>query len=202
MYSKLSQKLKISLVPLNVMLCTYSENVMKAKSKFEGVFEYEDKKLKHYFVVKDGASSRLLGPDILCLIVIDWSQFLKASLVKNVHVVLNNSCQKYSDVFSLGLGTMKGVEACINVDKGVKPIFHKARPVPDSIKEKMETELEQLVSENIFQPVEYYAWASLTVPMKKSDRSIRICGDYNASINKVAKSDKYPVPKTDMHTHL
>ena len=103
----------------------------------------------------------------------------------------------YSDVFNSGLGTMKRMEARINVDKGAKPIFHKARPVPYSIKEKIETELERLVSENTFQPVEYSEWASSIVPMEKSDGSIRICGDYKVSINKIAKRYKYPVPKTE-----
>ena len=69
---------------------------------------------------------------------------------------------------------MKGVEECINFDKGTKSIFHKSRPAPYSIKKKMEVELEQLVHENIFQTAEYSEWASLIVPVKKSDGSIRI----------------------------
>ena len=40
-------------------------------------------------------------------------------------------------------------------------------------------------------------WASPILPVKKSYGSIRICGDYRVSINKVAKRDKYPVPKTE-----
>ena len=176
---------------------TYSGNVTKTRGKFEGVFEYEDKKLKHYFVVVDGARPNLLGHDILSLIVIDCLQFLKAPLVNNVNVVLNNLCQKYSDVFSPVLGTMKRLEARINVDKVAEPIFHKARSVPYSTEEKVETELKRLVSKNIFQPVEYSEWASAIVSVKKSDESIRICGDYKVSVNKVAKHDKYPVPKTE-----
>ena len=65
------------------------------------------------------------------------------------------------------------------------------------VKEKIETELESLVSENIFQPVEYSEWASPIVLVKNSDGSIIICGDYKVSINKVAKHGKYPVPKTE-----
>ena len=153
--------------------------------------------MKYYFVVVDGARPNLLGHDILSLIVIDCLQFLKAPLVNNVNVILNNLCQKYSDVFSPVLGTMKGLEARINVDKVAKPIFHKVRSVPYSTEEKVETELKRLVSKNIFQPVEYSEWASPIVSVKKSDESMRICGDYKVSVNKVAKRDKYPVPKTE-----
>ena len=39
-YLKLSRKSGVSLVDRNVMLRTYSVNVMKTRRKFEGVFEY------------------------------------------------------------------------------------------------------------------------------------------------------------------
>ena len=91
---------------------------MKARGKFEGVFEYEDKKLKHHFVLVDKARPNWLGRDILSLIVIDWTHFLKARLVNVVNAVLNNLCPKYWEVFSPGLGAMEGVEGRINVDKG------------------------------------------------------------------------------------
>ena len=196
-YSKLVKKSKSSLMKSNVMLRTYSGSILKARGKFEEVFEYEGQKLKHQFVVVDRARPNLLGRDILNFIVIDWSQFKRAMQVNNVNEVLNNLCEEYFEVFSPGLGTMKGVEVWLNVDKGAKPVFYKARPVPYSIKEKTELELERLVSENIFQPVEYLEWASPIVPVKKPDGSIRICGDYKVSVNKVSKCDKYPVPKTE-----
>ena len=154
-YSKSVKKSKSSLMKSNVMLRTYSGSILKARGKFEGVFEYEGQKLKHQFVVADRARPNLLCHDILNFIAIDWSQFKRAMQVNNVNEVLNNLCEKYFDVFSPGLGTMKGVEVRLNVDKGAKPVFYKARPVPYSIKEKIELELERLVSENIFQPVEY-----------------------------------------------
>ena len=95
------------------------------------------------------------------------------------------------------IGYNEGGGSHINVDKGAKLIFHKVSPVPYSIKKKKKTELEQLVSKNIFQPVGYSEWPSPIVLVKKSDGLIRICGDYTLSINKVAKHDKYPVPKTE-----
>ena len=68
---------------------------MKARGKFEGVFQYEDKKLKHHFVLVNKARPNLLGCDILSLIVIDWTNFLKARLVNIVNAVLSNLCPKY-----------------------------------------------------------------------------------------------------------
>lgn len=86
-------------------------------------------------------------------------------------------------------------EARVNVDKETKPIFHKANLLPYSIKEKREIELERLLSENIFQLVEYFEWLYPIEPVKTSDESIRVFKDYKVSINKAAKRDKYDVPK-------
>ena len=94
----------------------YSGNVMKARSKFEGILNMKIKKLKH-FVVVDVARLSLLGHDILSLIVIDWT------LVNYLNVVLNSLCQKYSDVFSLGICIMKRLEEHMNLDKLGKAIF-------------------------------------------------------------------------------
>ena len=74
-YLKLSRKSRVSLVASNTMLRTYSGNVMKARGKFESVFEYEDKKFKHYFVVVDGARPNLLGRNILSLILLIGRNF-------------------------------------------------------------------------------------------------------------------------------
>ena len=70
---------------------------------------------------------------------------------------------------------MKVVQVDIKIDKAVKPIFHKGRPVPYSLKEKIEVELELVVTENIFQLAEYLKWNSPDVPLKKTDWSINIC---------------------------
>ena len=40
-------------------------------------------------------------------------------------------------------------------------------------------------------------WAAPIVPFTKQDDTIRICGDYKLTVNKVAKIDVYPLPKID-----
>ena len=49
----------------------------------------------------------------------------------------------------------------------------------------------------VFEPVEYSDWAAPIVPVVKTDRSIRICGDYKVTVNQAAKLDKYPLPWID-----
>ena len=95
--------------------------------------------------------AQLIGLDTLSSYVTDWLQFFWLQQADSVRETLN-LCQKYSDVFSLQLNMMKGVQVCINVVEGEKSIFHRTRPVPYSIKDKTELELEWLFHKNICIP--------------------------------------------------
>ena len=80
----------------------------------------------------------------------------------------------YSEFFDSELGKMKDVLVKIPVPSETKPIFCNATPVPYAIKEKVENELERLVMEGIFEPLEYSEWAAPVVPVRTSDGSVRI----------------------------
>ncbi|XP_044184326.1 LOW QUALITY PROTEIN: uncharacterized protein K02A2.6-like [Acropora millepora] len=103
----------------------------------------------------------------------------------------------HGDVFSEGLGTLKGTTAKIYVDPEATPKFMKARPVPYALKAKVELELDRLQRENIISPIEFSEWAAPIVPVVKQDGSVRICGDYKGTVNQVSKLDNYPIPKTE-----
>ena len=56
----------------------------------------------------------------------------------------------------------------------------KACPVASAMKEKIEKELNRLTSLGILEPIQFSEWASLIIPVLKSDRSVRICGDFKS----------------------
>ena len=86
---------------------------------------------------------------------------------------------KYNEII-----TFQGYEAKIEVDPGVTPRFCKARTVPYAMREKVEEELDRLVTEGTLEPVDYSDWAAPIVAVMKSDRkSLRICGDFRMTIN-------------------
>ena len=80
----------------------------------------------------------------------------------------------YSEVFDSELGKMKDVLVKIPVPSDTKPIFYNAKPVPYAIKEKVENELERLVMEGIFEPLEFSECAAPVVPVRTSGGSVRI----------------------------
>ena len=73
----------------------------------------------------------------------------------------------------------------------------KARLVPYALKAKVEKELDRLQSEGITSPVEFTEWASHMVSVVKQDGSVRICGNYQCTVNQVSKFDNYPISKTE-----
>ena len=98
---------------------------------------------------------------------------------------------------------VKGVTAKIHVDPQACPRFCRPRSVPFAMKQKIEEELERLLKEGIIEPVQFSEWAAPIVPVRKSDGSVRICGDYRMTINQASKLDAYPLPKIeDLFTSL
>ena len=78
-----------------------------------------------------------------------------------------------------------------------KPKFCKARPVPNAINKRTEKELNRLVKDNIYEPIQYSKWATPIIPVLKDDGTVKICGDYKQTINQASLCNKYPVPKTE-----
>lgn len=63
------------------------------------------------------------------------------------------------------------------------------------MKPKIENELERLEKQGTIELIQYSQWATSAVPIMKPDGSVRLCGDYKVTINKVSRVDSYPIPK-------
>ena len=61
----------------------------------------------------------------------------------------------------------------------------------------MEQELDRLVKDGVIEAVQFSDWAAPIVPVVKKDGSVRICGDYKVTVNQVAKTDTYPLPRIE-----
>ena len=81
----------------------------------------------------------------------------------------------------------------MHVKDDATPRFHKARPVPYAMKEKVEDELKRLQETGIIEPVQFSEWAAPIVPVLKTNGQIRISGDYKVTINPGVVEEKYPL---------
>ena len=108
---------------------------------------------------------------------------------------LEDVLSKHKHVFQEGLGTLHRYKATLHLDPNANPKFCKDRTVPYATQELVEKELDRLVDEGILEPIQFAVWASPIVPVLKSDKQTRICGDFSQTVNKAAKVDAYPIPK-------
>jgi len=74
-------------------------------------------------------------------------------------------------VFQIELGLLKGYKAKLSVNASVTPVFCKACPVPYSMLPLVEKELEQMVQQEVLEPVQFADWAAPIVPILKPDKS-------------------------------
>lgn len=61
----------------------------------------------------------------------------------------------------------------------------------------MDAELDRLEKAGIITPVKHSEWAAPIVPVVKTDKTIRLCGDYKLTLNQAAMTETYPLPRID-----
>lgn len=101
----------------------------------------------------------------------------------------------FPDVFKSGLGSCK-TKLKLHL-KDDTPIFCKARPLPLALRDPVEQELERLQREQVIFKVDRSDYGTPIVPVIKRDGSIRLCGDYKITVNKVLKDFHYPLPRIE-----
>ena len=116
---------------------------------------------------------------------------------------LNDLLSKHSELFAESYEGMKGLEAHITMKGDAKPIFVKGRRVPYALKEQVEKELDKLKKHGVIKKTDKSCWASPIVVLPKGDNTVRICGDYKATINQSVEDEQYVLPTTqDLYTAL
>lgn len=137
---------KLKLRRTSIMLKTYTGKKIAPLGKLKVRVSCENKKctLDIYVLKKCGVP--LIGCEWLRSIQLNW-QSIKAMQVTpkvttcSVQDKLENVLEQSAQVFQDGIGTLKHIKARLTIESNVQPKFHKARPVPYSVRQKVETEL-------------------------------------------------------------
>ena len=192
-FHQLQKSTPIILQPSRAKLFTYTQEAIDVLGSTEVKVEHNQQVSTLPLIVTKGTGPCLIGRNWLTTLRLDWQRIFSIRTGRTLQSILD----KYPDVFKDDLGTIKGVKAKIYVDPEATPLYHKARSVPLALKEKIEAELERLQEQGIIEPVQFSEWAAPIVPVIKGDGTVRICGDYKVTVNRVAKVDKYPLPLID-----
>ncbi|XP_047517455.1 uncharacterized protein K02A2.6-like isoform X1 [Pieris napi] len=151
--------------------------------------------------VIDNGCTHLLGRQWLSELNIDIPKF-KICNVNNVQASqsndqINNILSRYKSVFDGTLGRYTGGTVALKVREDAEPIFCRARPLPFSMRARVDAELDAMLQAGVVEPVDHSDWATPLVIASKADGGIRICADYKVTLNRALMIDRYPVPRID-----
>ena len=192
----------LQLKPSNLALRTYTGEAMRVLGEAPVLVSYQNQESQRLsLVVIKGAGPILLGRNWLKHFRLDWQD------IKSVHShqvsQLTALLDKYSEVFTEELGTIKPFQAKLVVDPKATPRFHRPRPVPYALKKAVEEELDRLERAGVLEKVDHSDWAAPIVVVPKKDGHVRLCGDYSVTVNPALDVDQYPLPRpTDLFATL
>ena len=145
-------------------------------------------------LVTKGHGPSLLGRDWLAELRLDWRE---VRVIQASSQRLKALLDRHANVFRDELGTLRGVKAKIHIEPGAQPRYYRPRNVPYAMRERVNDAIDQLERDGVIEAVRHSDWAAPIVPIVKSDGSIRLCGDYKVTVNKVAKPDTFLLPRIE-----
>lgn len=165
---------------------------------FDATFQFKDRTAHGPIIVHNRVNSTLLSSKILDeLKLVKYDQDVienhyKINAVRDVQL-----CSKYKDLFREGIGECNITEVSLRVGQDARPIHVPRRPIPLSMEEAINSELDRLVSSGILTPVSASDWAAPIVVARKANGKIRICADYSTGLNDALYVDEYPIPNIE-----
>ncbi|XP_061705624.1 uncharacterized protein K02A2.6-like [Cydia pomonella] len=174
--SRATYNKKFSHLPIerdSTVLRFYNGSKVKPMGIVRPTVRYLDREKKlELFVIEDGTTS-LIGRQWLTELKIKLPDFSVDLDIHNCQIQIDedicNLLDRYSEVFSGGLGRYLGGKATLRVREGATPVFRRARPMPYALRERVDAELDAMLRENIIEPVDCSEWASPLVPVNKAD---------------------------------
>ncbi|XP_050072320.1 uncharacterized protein K02A2.6-like [Anopheles maculipalpis] len=118
-----------------------------------------------------------------------------ATISTNTHVPKALQAS-FPEVFH-GTGLCTKAQIKLQLKENCSPVFRPRRPVAYAMQATVEKELDRLVNMNVITPIDYSEWAAPIVVVRKSNGSIRICGDYSTGLNAALQPHEYPLPLPD-----
>lgn len=103
--------------------------------------------------------------------------------------------KEFPTVFTTKLGNYNKDKFSLELKPNAVPVFVKPRPVPYALRDKLGRELTRLENAGIIEPVKSSDWATPIVPVLKTSGEIRVCGDYEITVNRQLKIDRHPIPR-------
>ncbi|KAL0879410.1 hypothetical protein ABMA27_003165 [Loxostege sticticalis] len=201
-YKQLYSDLKLK--PCCLQLKFYDGSATRPLGFIETLVSYNNviKTLDLYVI--DKGTTNLLGRQWLAELKIPikiprpmLSSHFLAEREPDSKCTINDILSRHKAVFDGTLGRYSGGTAELHVREGAVPVFHRARPLPFALRERVDAELDAMLRAGVIEPVDHSDWATPLVVVRKSDGNLRLCADYKVTLNRVLDVDRFPVPKME-----
>ncbi|XP_046974304.1 uncharacterized protein K02A2.6-like [Vanessa cardui] len=178
-----------SLNATNIKLVTWTRETLKVLGEVNVHVKLGAKEARCDLIVVSGKGPSFLGRN--------WFHGLNIEIVGLCwsEDKITNLVNQFPGLFASELGEYKGPLVSLHVRADATPKFLKARAIPFPLKQQVNEELNKMVDQGILTPVNYSNWATPLRIVKKDDGSLRICGDYRATVNAAIDVDSFPLPK-------
>lgn len=177
--------------------CDYNGKRISMIGEFSANVKYGNVMKMVKVCVTDTENPPLLGRSFLRAFKFELVQVNSIGKDEKFSVTIDQIKSEFSEVFQDGLGTYNGDTISLPMVNGAKPVFCKPRPLPLAWKDKIETQLRELIKNGVLEPIDNSDWGTPIVPVLKPNGDLRICADYKITINKYLENFKYPLPRID-----
>lgn len=190
------------LTKTNQRLRAYDGKTLQPTGKMSNLtVEFNDKTRVLECFMLPGSGPGLMGRQWLTRFNA-WPLILPSEKVNEVNKldtenVKNYFAEKYKELFSDTPGLYNKSKTKLYLRDEARPIALKCRHVALSLKLLIEKEIDRLINLGHLKPVEVSEWATPIVPVFKSNRNIRIYGDFKLTVNPHIIIDKYPLHTID-----
>lgn len=110
---------------------------------------------------------------------------------------LQQTIEKFKDVFGRTAGKLKGPPVGVHMKKDARPVFARPRDVPVALRELYAKEIDAKIAAGFYRKVEFSEWASTTHVVTKKNGAIRVTGNYKPTVNPQMIIDEHPIPKAE-----
>jgi len=163
--------------------------------KFLATVEIADRQIEAEFIVVKGTGRSILGKETAEKLGI-LKVGLNVCAVSTDKLTIEDIQKRHPSVCS-GIGKLKNYQAKIHIDPNVKPVAQHSRRVPFAMREKLEAKIQELLKDDIIEPVEGPTpWLSPLVIIPKPSGDIRICVDMRQA-NMAVIRERHPIPTID-----
>ena len=142
------------LQPSAVSLQQYDKTPLTISGECQVTVKINDRVIQAKFVVvKVEQQLPLLGRDWMKLLQFDVVTLMEQVTQVHYSSETTNLFTEFTDVFKEELGLLKDIQASVKVDETAPPRFHKPRPVPFALRNKVEEQLDKQVEEGNSSPL-------------------------------------------------